>query len=115
MTTRPVRAYRDRPARPGRDVFFRIEVGRHEALLAGKKREMGWQVYGTNAVTRALPPVVWAYRGQYRIEDDWSGLKGRPRGLTPMYLQDEQRRQGLVYLLSLALGLLTLLAGRVRE
>jgi transposase len=115
MTPRPVRAYRDRPARQERDVFFRIEVRRNEALIEGKKREMGWQVYGTNAVTLALPPVVWAYRGQYRIEDDWSRLKGRPLGLTPMYLQDEQRMQGLVYLLSLGLRLLTLLEWRVRE
>ncbi len=43
-----------------------------------------------------LPQVVWAYRGQYRIEDDWSRLKGRPLGLTPMYLQDEERMQGVV-------------------
>jgi transposase len=58
---------------------------------------------------------VWAYRGQYRIEDDWSRLKGRPLGLTPMYLQDERRMQGLVHLLSLALRLLTLLEWLVRE
>src|SRR3954467_4875880 len=43
------------------------------------------------------------------------GLKGRPLGLTPMYLQDEQRMQGLVYLLSLALRLLSLLEWVVRE
>ncbi len=115
MTTRQVRAYRGRPARQETDVFFRIEVHRNEAAIAEKKREMGWQVDGTNAGALALPPVVWAYRGQYRIEDDWSRLKGRPLGLTPMYLQDEQGRQGPVYLLSLALRLLTLLEWRVRE
>jgi transposase len=114
MTTRQVRAYRDRPARQETDVFFAIEVRRHEPLIKEKKREMGWQVYGTNALTMTLPQVVWAYRGQYRIEDDWSRLKGRPLGLTPMYLTDEQRMQGLVYLLSLALRLLTLLEWVVR-
>jgi transposase len=62
-----------------------------------------------------LPQVVWAYRGQYRVEDDWSRLKGRPLGLTPLYLQDEGRIGGLVYLLSLALRLLTLLEWVVRE
>src|SRR4051812_43322516 len=76
---------------------------------------MGWQVYGTNALTLLLPQAVWAYRGQYRIEDDWSRLKGRPLGLTPMYLRDERRMQGLVYLLSLALRMLTLLEWLVRE
>jgi len=59
--------------------------------------------------------VVWAYRGQYRIEDDWSRLKGRSLGLTPLYLQDEGRIAGLVYLLSLALRVLTLVEWQVRE
>jgi transposase len=115
VATRPVRAYRDRPARQETAVSFRIDVRREEALIEEKKREMGWQVYATNALAMVLSQVVWAYRGQYRIEDDWSRLKGRPLGLTPMYLQDEQRMQGLVYLLSLALRLLTLLEWVVRE
>jgi transposase len=115
MTTRPVRAYRDRPARRYTEVYFAIDVGRDEARIEAKKREMGWQVYGTNALALALPPVVWAYRGQYRIEDDWSRLKGRSLGLTPVYLQDEERIQGLVYLLSLALRVLTLVEWVVRE
>jgi transposase len=113
--TRQVRGYRDRPARQETEVFFEIDVRREETLIQDKKREMGWQVYGTNALAMTLPQVVWAYRGQYRIEDDWSRLKGRPLGLTPMYLQDEQRMQGLVYLLSLALRVLTLLEWVARE
>ena len=59
--------------------------------------------------------MVWAYRGQYRIEDDWSRLKGRSLGLTPLYLQDEVRSQGLVYLLSVALRVLSLVEWEVRE
>jgi transposase len=114
MRTRQVRAYRDRPARQETEVFFEVEVRREEALIEAKKREMGWQVYATNALAMVLPQVVWAYRGQYRVEDDWSRLKGRPLGLTPMYLQDEARMQGLVYLLSLALRMLTLLEWQVR-
>jgi transposase len=115
MTTRPVRAYRDRPARQETEVYFVIDVCRDEARIEEKEREMGWQVYGTNAVALALPPVVWAYRGQYRIEDDWSRLKGRSLGLTPVYLQDEGRIQGLVYVLSLALRVLTLVEWVARE
>jgi transposase len=114
-TTRPVRAYRDRPARQETEVFFEIAVRRNETPIEEKKREMGWQVYGTNGLTLTLPQVVWAYRGQYRVEDDWSRLKGRPLGLTPLYLQDEGRIGGLVYLLSLGLRLLTLLEWVVRE
>src|SRR4029453_12119432 len=115
MTTRQVRAYRDRPPRQETGVYFAVEVCRDEARIEEKKWEMGWQVYGTNALALALPPVVWAYRGQYRIEDDWSRLKGQSLGLTPVYLQDEERIQGLVYLLSLALRVLTLLEWAARE
>jgi transposase len=115
MTTRPVRAYRGQPARQETDVCFEMEVQREEALIEQKKREMGWQVYATNAVGLVLAQVVWAYRGQYRVENDFARLKGRPLGLTPMYLQDEERMQGLVYLLSLALRMLTLVEWVVRE
>jgi transposase len=114
LTTRSKRAYRDRPARQETAVSFTIAVRRDEACIEAKKREMGWQVYGTNATALGLAPVVWAYRGQYRIEDDWSRLKGRPLGLTPLYLQDEERIEGLVYLLSLALRVLTLVEWQVR-
>jgi len=115
MTTRQKRAYAGRPAREETDVSFVIEVQQNDEAIREKKREMGWQVYGTNGVGMSLPQVVWAYRGQYRIENDWSRLKGRPLGLTPLYLQDEVRIQGLVYLLSLALRVLTLLEWVVRE
>ena len=109
------RASEGRPTPTQADVSFAMEVRREEGLIGERKREMGWQVYGTNAVALALTQVVWAYRGQYRIEDDWSRLKGRSLGLTPLYLQDEGRIQGLVYLLSVALRVLSLVEWAVRE
>jgi transposase len=115
MRTIKKRAYRDRAAREEKELFFEILVQRDEGVIEEKKREMGWQVYGTNGVQMSLAQVVWGYRGQYRIENDWSRLKGRPLGLTPVYLQDEGRMQGLVYLLSVALRMLTLVEWQVRE
>ena len=115
MTKRKKRAYRDRPATEETDVWFEIEVRRDEKAIEERNREMGWQVYSSNALGMSLTQVVWAYRGQYRIEDDWSRLKGRPLGLTPLYLQDEDRMQGLVYLLSLALRVLSLVEWQIRE
>jgi transposase len=115
MTRQKKRAYRGRPATEETNVSFEIEVRRDDAAITEKNRETGWQVYGSNAVGMGLAQVVWAYRGQYRIENDWSRLKGRPLGLTPLYLQDEGRIQGLVYLLSLALRVLTLVEWQVRE
>jgi transposase len=62
-----------------------------------------------------LAAVVWGYRGQNRLEDNWSRLKGQPLGLTPLYLQQEGRIVGLVLLLSLALRLLGVLEWSVRK
>jgi transposase len=115
LTTRHKRAYGGCPERQAIDVSFVLEVQRDDLAIHEKQREMGWQVYATNGRAMSLPQVVWAYRGQYRIENDWSRLKGRPLGLTPLYLQDEVRIQGLVHLLSLALRVLTLVEGVVRE
>ena len=39
---------------------FTVDVSRDEARIEQKKREMGWQVYGTNALAPTLPVVVWA-------------------------------------------------------
>jgi transposase len=114
-TTRRVRGYKGQPARLARETTWVVETHRQEEAIATCVREMGWQVYATNNTKVSLPQVVWAYRGQYRIEDDWSRLKGQPLGLTPMYLQEEIRIQGLVHLLSLCLRVLTLLEWEVRE
>jgi transposase len=93
----------------------RLEVWRDEGAIDQAKREMGWQVYATNQLALALAAVVWAYRGQYRVEDDWSRLKGRPLALVPLYLSSERRMQGLGLLLSIALRVLTLLEWVVRR
>jgi transposase len=114
-TKRPKRAYGDRRAEVILDVHFEVQAQRQEEAIAQAKREMGWQVYGTNQSDLGLAAVVWGYRGQYRIEDDWSRLKGRSLGLTPLYLQAEGRIAGLVLLLSVALRVLTLLEWVVRE
>ena len=109
------RRYGDRPEQTVQEQDHRVEVVRREGAIEQAKRAMGWQVYATNHLAMTVTAVVWGYRGQYRIEDDWSRLKGRSLSLTPMYLQDESRMQGLVLLLSLAVRLLTLLEWQVRK
>ena len=112
---RKVRAYRGQPERVEKEREHRLEVSRCEEPIEQAKREMGWRVYATNELRLNLAGVVWGYRGQNRLEDNWSRLKGQPLGLTPMYLQQESRILGLVLLLSLALRLLTLLEWTVRK
>ena len=112
---REVRAYRGRPARVVQEQEHKLEVARNEGEIERAKREMGWRAYATNQVSLNLAGVVWGYRGQNRLEDNWSRLKGQPLGLVPMYLQDERRIVGLVLLLSLCLRLLSLLEWAVRQ
>ncbi len=112
---RRLRCYGDRPEQTVQEQDPQVEVARREGAIEQAKREMGWQVYATNHREMTLTAVVWGYRGQYRLEDDWSRRKGRSLSLTPMYLQDESRMQGRVLLLSLAIRLLTLLEWQVRK
>ncbi len=113
--SKQVRAYGDRPARVQKEREHRLEVSRREEAIELAKREMGWRVYATNQVLMSLAAVVWGYRGQNRLEDNWSRLKGQPLGLTPMFLQYENRIHGLVLLLSMALRLLTVVEWQVRK
>jgi transposase len=113
--THQVRRYKDRPERLLKTREQHLEVSRCEEVIAQVKREMGWRVYATNQVGLNLAAVVWGYRGQNRLEDNYARLKGQPLGLTPMYLQHEQRIVGLVLLLSMALRLLCLLEWSLRK
>lgn len=112
---RQVRPYRGEPGRVEKEVEHRVEVWRREGEVEAAKREMGWRAYATNDLGMSLEAVVWGYRGQDRLEGNFSRLKGRPLGLTPLYLQYEGRVVGLVLLLSLALRVLALLEWAVRE
>jgi transposase len=114
-TRRAKRAYGDRPAEVVVEAYYEVTLQRQEEAIAQARRELGWQVYATNQEEMGLAGVVWGYRGQYRIEDDWSRLKGRSLGLTPLYLQEETRIAGLVLLVSVALRVLSLLEWVVRE
>jgi transposase len=110
-----VRGYAGCAGRVVKEREHRLEVWRRQEEIEQAKREMGWRVYATNQRELNLAGVVWGYRGQHRLEDNWSRLKGQPLGLTPMYLQYESRIEGLVLLLSLALRLLTVLEWTVRK
>src|SRR3954447_19460440 len=112
---RKVRGYGDRPERVEKEQEHRVEVSRCAEEIAQAKRDMGWRVYATNQLPLNLAGVVWGYRGQNRLEDNWSRLKGQPLGLTPLYLQYESRIVGLVLLLSLALRVLSVLEWVVRK
>ena len=110
-TPRPVRTYREQPARVDHDRHATVEVRVDEAALEATMRRLGWRVYGTNQPRAALSlaQAVLAYRSEYQVERSFGRLKGRPLSLTPMYVQRDDHATGLVRLLSIALRVLTLL------
>jgi len=77
---------------------------------------LGWAVYLTTTTAAQLdgPAVVATYHQQPVHERGFSRLKTETLHLRPVYLRDEQRLCGLVWLLCLALRVLTVTEHRVR-
>ena len=110
-TPRPVRPYRGRPARIEEDRHATVEVCVDAVAVEAAVRRLGWRVYGTNQPVEllSLAQAVLAYRSAYQVERSLGRRKGRPRSLTPMYVQRDDPATGRIRLLSIALRVLTLL------
>jgi transposase len=109
------RKYKDRAAGVATRETHTVKVQVKTEAVQAKKQLCGWRVYVTSALLLSLATAVKAYRGQYGIEHGFSRLKGKTLHLTPLYLQREERVEGLVHLLSIGLRLLTLLEFEVRR
>jgi transposase len=116
-TTRPVRAYKERPAYVQEAHHATVEVRVDEQALESAVRRLGWRIYSTNQPAKelSLEQAVLAYRSEYRVERSLGRLKGRPLSLTPMYVQRDDHATGLIRLLSIALRVLTLVEFVVRR
>jgi len=116
-TTRPVRAYKDRPAYVKAEHQATVEVRVDEVALEAAVRRLGWRIYSTNQPVEqlSLEQAVLAYRSEYLVERSLGRLKGRPLSLTPMYVQRDDHATGLIRLLSMALRVLTLVEFVVRR
>ena len=77
---------------------------------------LGWQVYVTNTPQAHYdaPALVAAYHQQVVQERGFSRLKTRHLHIRPVFLRDEERIAGLLWLLCLALRVLTLTEYRLR-
>jgi transposase len=114
---RQIRAYRGKLSSPRQEVVFTISSTRNEKALEYAIRHLGWRVYATNQkrADLTLEQAVEAYRDEYRVERCFERLKGHPFSLAPMYVQRDDHRVGLVRLLTIALRVLTVLEGVVRQ
>jgi transposase len=78
---------------------------------------LGWSIYLTNTTAQHydVPSLLWTYRHQIVHERGFARLKTRRLFIRPVYLRDELRIAGLVWLLCLALRVLTLTEFRIRS
>jgi len=114
---RSIRKYKDRPARTEKSIRYVVQVQRDQQAISEVRRAMGWRLYATSAPVEKLPlsKAVNVFRGGPRMERNFARLKGRPLGISPLYVQREDHVCGMVRLLSLALRVLTLVEHVVRK
>jgi transposase len=114
---RLLRAYRGRLSGVRQDRTFTVSCEREEKAIEQAMSQLGWRVYATNHRSEhlTLDQAVEAYRDEYLVERNFARLKGRPLGLAPLYVQRDDHRVGLVRLLTIALRVITLLEGVVRQ
>jgi transposase len=110
ITERPIRAYKDKPARLERKVRYQLTVRRNQEAIAAAEFKAGWRIYATNAPAPALAltEAVLAYRDQYLAENIFRRLQGKFLSITPVYVQRDDHAQGLFHLLTLGARVLAL-------
>ncbi len=83
---------------------------------AAHLERLGWQVYLTTTTPAqySVAQIVETYHGQVVHEREFARLKSRALHIRPVYLRDEQRIAGLVWLLMLALRVLVICEQRLR-
>jgi transposase len=121
VTTRYVGRGRGGPNRPTRterkvrDVIRQVQ--RNEQAIQAAKHRLGWRIQVTNVPQEvlSLPCSVTHYRAGYCVEGDFRMLKGKPIGLSPLYVWTDDQIQGLTYLLTVALRILTIIQMKLRD
>jgi transposase len=109
------RAWKERPARVVEKVTITVQSEIDPSAYQNRVRSLGWRVYVCNDLQLDLIEAVLAYREEYLIERGFGRYKGKALGLTPLYLGSEERKKGLVRLLSIGLRILCLLEFSVRK
>lgn len=114
---RTIRGYKGQPDRIETIYDMAVTCNINVEAVDQAKELLGCRVFVTNTPPEqmSLSDAVLTYRDEYRIETNFSRLKGQPLSISPMYLHREDHIKGLIRLLSIGLRLLTLLEFVVRK
>lgn len=113
----PKRKYGDKPDRVERSVIIQVKPSVNIQALQNAQELLGWRVYVTNkpAQDLSIEDVVMTYRDQYIIEHQFHRLKGKALSLTPMFIQRDDRIDGLVKFLTIAMRPLIIIEKKIRD
>src|SRR6266568_3443062 len=85
-------------------------IAREEAPIAALTARFGWKAFVTNATQQrlSLADAVLCYRNEYRIERIFNRLKSRVH-IAPLFVKRDDQIEGLTYLLTLGVRVLTVM------
>ena len=98
-------------------LLSKIAYQRCQSKIAEQQSIAGWRLYATNAHSSRLSweQAVNSYREQWQPERGFHRFKRGRLPALPIYFQDEERIRGLMFLLTIALTLFTLMEFVVRR
>ena len=85
-------------------------IARQAGPIAALKERLGWKAFVTNATPErlSLADAVLCYRNEYRIERIFNRLKSRVH-IAPLFVKRDDQIEGLTYLLTLGVRVLTVM------
>ena len=83
-------------------------IARQEDTIAAHNQRLGWKAFVTNAghTRLSLQDAVLCYRNEYRVERIFNRLKSRVH-IAPLFVKLNEQIEGLTYLLTLGVRVLT--------
>ena len=85
-------------------------IARQADTIAALRQRFGWKAFGTNAAPQrlSLQEAVLCYRHEYRVERLFNRLKSRVH-IAPLFVKLNDQIEGLTYLLTLGVRVLTVM------
>jgi len=103
------RGSRSREKRVIQKIRYHItHIARQEDTIAAHRQRFGWKAFVTNAghTRLSLQDAVLCYRNEYRVERIFNRLKSRLH-IAPLFVKLNDQIEGLTYLLTLGVRVLT--------
>src|SRR5881409_3185828 len=91
-------------------------IARQEDTIAARRQRFGWKAFVTNAGPKrlSLQEAVLGYRHEYRVERIFHRLKSRVH-IAPLFVKLNDHIEGLTYLLTLGVRVLTVMEFALRR